>query len=162
MKRQREKKKNNLKKVCRRILKRLIIALLLFILLFSAIGLHDKNNEIDILVKRHTQQQTKIKQLEKENQLLRDTVVYQHGLKVEARKVSFAGATVKPQVHKEVEVNIKPRISEEAQYMSVNEVKEEVHIKNEIKDETIVTTVVATTLVFAKTLARAVFKVPVL
>jgi hypothetical protein len=71
---------------CRGILNKLIIVLLIIALLFLALGLHEQNDKIDILIKRHNQQQVKIEQLEYDSQRLHNVVAYQHGLIRELQK----------------------------------------------------------------------------
>ena len=63
----------------RGLLNKLIIIALLIALVFTLLGsLNDQNKKIDVLIKRHNQQQQKMEQLEYESQRLHNVVTYQH------------------------------------------------------------------------------------
>jgi hypothetical protein len=62
----------------RGVLNKLLIILILFTLLITLVGhLHDQNGKVNLLIKRHNQQQTKIEKLEYENQRLHNVSAYQ-------------------------------------------------------------------------------------
>lgn len=88
--------KRQKKKKGRGILNKILIILFLFVALFTLMGYQkDFNNDFDLLIKRHSQQQERIRQLESENERLRNSVVYQHE-QIQQIKIDEATVEMKP------------------------------------------------------------------